>query len=223
MLRFCKRVTLLAMTLAIGLYAVLALSLVALKWVNPFTTGVQAQRRIEALSAGKAYQKKRTFTPLNRISPALQHAVIAAEDGRFFTHRGVDWVEVQRVLDEDREPGDAPRGASTITQQLVKNLFFTTHRSWLRKGVEMTLAPAADLILGKRRTLELYLNVVEWGPGVFGAEAAARAWYGVSAASLTRDQAARLAAILPAPRRRKPARMNRYSADIERRMSQMGW
>jgi monofunctional biosynthetic peptidoglycan transglycosylase len=87
----------------------------------------------------------------------------------------------------------------------------------------MTLAPAADLILGKRRTLELYLNVVEWGPGVFGAEAAARAWYGVSAASLTRDQAARLAAILPAPRRRKPARMNRYSADIERRMSQMGW
>jgi monofunctional biosynthetic peptidoglycan transglycosylase len=223
MLRFCKRVTLLAMTLAIGLYAVLALSLVALKWVNPITTGVQAQRRIEALSAGKSYQKKRTFTPLNRISPALQHAVIAAEDGRFFTHRGVDWVEVQRVLDEDREPGDAPRGASTITQQLVKNLFFTTHRSWLRKGVEMTLAPAADLILGKRRTLELYLNVVEWGPGVFGAEAAARAWYGVSAASLTRDQAARLAAILPAPRRRKPARMNRYSADIERRMSQMGW
>jgi monofunctional biosynthetic peptidoglycan transglycosylase len=211
------------MTLAIGLYAVLALSLVALKWVNPITTGVQAQRRIEALAAGKPHQKKRTFAPLNRISPALQHAVIAAEDGRFFTHRGVDWVEVQRVLDEDREPGEAPRGASTITQQLVKNLFFTTHRSWVRKGVEMTLAPAADLILGKRRTLELYLNVVEWGPGVFGAEAAARAWYGVSAASLTRDQAARLAAILPAPRRRKPARMNRYSADIERRMSQMGW
>jgi monofunctional biosynthetic peptidoglycan transglycosylase len=197
--------------------------LVALRWVNPITTGVQAQRRIEAITSQKPYQKRYAFVPLARIAPALQHAVIAAEDGRFFQHHGIDWKEVERVLDQDHEAGEPARGASTITQQLVKNLFFTTHRSWIRKGIEFTLAPAADRILGKRRTLELYLNVVEWGPGVYGCEAAAKSWYGVGAAGLTREQAARMAAILPAPRRRKPARMNQYSAQIERRMSQMGW
>jgi monofunctional biosynthetic peptidoglycan transglycosylase len=105
----------------------------------------------------------------------------------------------------------------------VKNLFFTSHRSMVRKGIEVALAPAADRILGKRRIRELYLNVAEWGPGVFGAEAAAQAWYGIPASHLTRDQATRLAAILPAPRRRKPSRMNEYSAEIERRMTLMGW
>jgi monofunctional glycosyltransferase len=194
-----------------------------LRWVNPFTTGVQMQRRVEALLSRKPYRKRSTFVPLARMAPALPHAVIAAEDGRYYEHHGIDWMEVRKVLDEEREAGEPARGASTITQQLVKNLFFTTHRSRLRKGVEFVLAPAADRILGKRRALELYLNVVEWGPGIYGAEAAARAWYGVGASALSREQAARLAAILPAPRRRKPARMNRYTEEIERRMTQMGW
>ena len=110
--------------------------------------------------------------PLARIAPELQHAVIAAEDGRFYQHHGIDWKEVQKVVDQDLDDGRIGRGGSTITQQLVKNLFFTTSRSFLRKGIEFTLAPVAELILPKQRILELYLNVIEWGPGVYGAEAA---------------------------------------------------
>ena len=131
-------------------------------------------------------------------------------------------MEIQKAIDEEDE--DRPlRGASTITQQLVKNLFLTTNRSFIRKGIEASLVPVAEAALGKQRTLELYLNVVEWGPGVFGAEAAARYHYGSSAAGLTREQAARLAAILPNPIRRKPARMNQKTAIILARMRQMGW
>jgi monofunctional biosynthetic peptidoglycan transglycosylase len=121
------------------------------------------------------------------------------------------------------EEGRIGRGGSTITQQLVKNLFFTTNRSFLRKAVEFTLAPPAEWFLPKRRIMELYLNVIEWGPGVYGAESAAQHWYGVSAARLTREQSARLAAILPNPIRRKPGRMNAYTEEILRRMAQMGW
>jgi monofunctional biosynthetic peptidoglycan transglycosylase len=117
----------------------------------------------------------------------------------------------------------APRGASTITQQLVKNLFLTTHRSYLRKGVEITLTPLAELVLPKRRILELYLNVVEWGPGVYGVEEAARYHYQRPARRLTREQAARLAALLPAPRRRIPARVGGYAATILERMRALGW
>src|SRR5262249_13521697 len=153
----------------------------------------------------------------------LQHAVIAAEDTRFYQHNGVDWKEVKKVVDADLEEGQLGRGASTITQQLLKNLFLTTHRSLVRKGVEFTLAAPAEKILGKQRILELYINVIEWGPGIYGAEAAARGWYSVPASAITREQAARMAAIIPSPRRRKPGRMNDYSAEILHRMSQMGW
>jgi monofunctional glycosyltransferase len=209
--------------LALAFFLLCLFALGALRWVNPPVTGVQAQRRIEALRARTPYTKRYRFVPLARISPALQHAVIAAEDGRFFQHHGIDWKEVEKVVDADLEEGQLGRGASTITQQLVKNLFLTTHRSLIRKGMEFALAPLADRILGKERILELYLNVIEWGPGIYGAEEAARAWYGVPASALNREQAARLAAILPAPRRRKPSRMNQYSAEILRRMGQMGW
>ncbi len=200
-----------------------AVALVLLRFIDPPVTMVQIQRRVEALGGSKPYQSKREWVPLSRISPELQHAVIAAEDGRFYEHRGIDWKQVQIVVDEARESGEVPRGASTITQQLVKNLFFTTHRNPLRKAAEWVLAPLADSLLGKQRTLEIYLNVVEWGDGVYGAEAAAQSWFGVPASRLSRDQAARLAAILPNPRRRKPARMNQYSAQILTRMRQQGW
>jgi monofunctional glycosyltransferase len=119
--------------------------------------------------------------------------------------------------------GGRSRGASTITQQLVKNLLFGTGRSVLRKGAEFTLVPVAELVLGKQRILELYLNVVEWGPGIYGAEAASRAYYGTSARSIGREQGARLAAILPAPLRRRPERTNHYSGLILERVRQMGW
>lgn len=191
---------------------------VALRYINPPATGVQIQRALESRTP-----KRQTQVPLGRISRDLQHAVIAAEDGRFYDHHGIDWKQVRKVAEESRETGEVSRGASTITQQLVKNLFFTTHRNPIRKVLEYTLSPMADFILGKQRTLELYLNVVEWGPGVFGAEAAAQYHFRTTASHLSRDQSARLAAILPSPLRRRPSRMNAYSTDIQVRMQQMGW
>jgi monofunctional glycosyltransferase len=217
--RICK----LAVYVAAGLYGFWILSLVALRWVDPPTTGVQIQRRVEAELAGKAYHKRYKFVSLDRISPHLQHAAIAAEDGHFYSHHGIDWQQVEQVAQESRETGKIRRGASTITQQLVKNLFFTTHRNPLRKAFEYTLAPLADWILGKRRVLELYLNIVEWGPGVYGASAAADYHYHTTALQLDREQSARLAACLPLPLKRKPAWMNDYSANIMERMRLRGW
>ena len=209
--------------LVAGFYALCLAELVALRWIYPPTTAVQAQRRVEAWLAHKPYRKRQFLAPLDRISPELQHAVISAEDGRFYQHHGIDWKEVQKVVDQDVEQGRLGRGGSTITQQLVKNLFLTTNRSLLRKAVEFTLAPAAELLLSKKRILELYLNVIEWGPGIYGAEAAALSWYNTPAARVSREQAARLAALIPSPLRRTPNRMNSYSSEILRRMAQTGW
>lgn len=160
--------------------------------------------------------------PLTRISPDLQHAVVASEDARFYEHHGFDWHEIQIAAEEDLE-GDRIRGASTLTQQLVKNLFFGTGRSILRKGAEFTLVPVAETVLGKQRILEIYLNVVEWGPGIYGAESASRYYYKTSARNIGRQQAAQLAAVLPAPLKRRPECMNNYSAIILERMRQVGW
>src|SRR5262249_48049753 len=148
-------------------------ALVAVRTVDPPTTGVQIQRRVESWFGKAAYRKRQKFVPLWRISAELQHAVMAAEDPRFYSHHGFEWGEIQKVIEESAETGKPARGASTISQQLVKNLFFTTHRNPVRKAFEYTLVPPAEFILGKRRILELYLNVIEWGPGVWGAEAAA--------------------------------------------------
>jgi monofunctional biosynthetic peptidoglycan transglycosylase len=212
-----------ALILVAAFYAVCLGELLALRWIDPPTTAVQMERRLEALWRHKPYRKRQAFVPLSRISPDLQHAVISAEDGRFYQHHGIDWQEVQKVVDKDMEQGKLGRGGSTITQQLVKNLFLSTNRSLIRKAVEFTLAPAAELILPKRRILELYLNVIEWGPGIYGAEAASQAWYSVPAAKINRDQAARMAAILPLPLRWKPEHMGSYSSEILRRMTQTGW
>ena len=210
-----------ALCLAAG-WLLATLMLVALKWIDPPTTAVQTERRVQSWFHDKPYQKRYRFIPMSEISPQLQHAVVAAEDARFYQHHGFDWHEIQ-IAAEDAEEGGRKRGASTITQQLVKNLFFGTSRSVLRKGAEFTLVPVAEFVLGKQRILELYLNVVEWGPGVYGADAACHAWYGTPARSVGRDQAARLAAILPAPFKRKPERMNHYTSLIVERMEQMGW
>ncbi len=196
--------------------------LLAARWIDPPTTAVQMERRLQAWMSHKPYRKRREFVPLSQISPDLQHAVIAAEDGRFYQHHGFDWHQIQIDAEADVEGGRI-RGASTLTQQLVKNLFFGTSRSILRKGAEFTLVPVAELVLGKRRILELYLNLVEWGPGIYGAESACRVWYGIPARSAGREQSARLAAILPSPLKRKPGRMDRYSEIILERMRQVGW
>jgi monofunctional biosynthetic peptidoglycan transglycosylase len=209
---------------ALGLlfYGAILCALVALKWVNPPTTAVQTELRVKSWFGGKPYHKQYSFVPLSRISLDLQHAVISAEDARFYQHHGFDWKEVQLAAAEDMG-GKRMRGASTIDQQLVKNLFLTTSRSVVRKAVEATLVPFAEIILGKRRILELYLNVVEWGPGVYGCEAASRLYFHVPASRINREQGARLAAVLPAPDRRRPEAMTAYANRILARMRQVGW
>ena len=204
------------------LWLLAVLILVAVRWVDPPTTAVQIQRRLQGWIHNTPYHERYKFVPLSQISPDLQHAVIAAEDARFYQHHGFDWHAIQLAAEDDMEGGRL-RGGSTLTQQLVKNLFFGTGRSILRKGVEFTLAPVAEFVIGKRRILELYLNVVEWGPGIYGAESACRLYYRTSARNLGREQSAQLAAILPAPLKRRPERMNHYSAIILERMRQMGW
>src|ERR1700733_11834742 len=166
--------------------------LMAARWVGTAKAPVHMQRRFEPWIRHTPYRERYQFVPLNQISADFQHAVIAAEDARFYQHHGFDWHEIQIAAEDDLE-GDRTRGASTITQQLVKNLFFGTGRSVLRKGAEATLVPVAEFVLGKRRILEIYLNVVEWGPGIYGAESACRYYDGTSARNIGRQQAARLA------------------------------
>ena len=206
-----------------GYLAACALLLLAYRWVEPPATTVQVQRLVEAAVAGEPYTVR--YRPVAEADqdPDLRHAVVASEDARFYTHAGFDWDEVRAARDDAQRTGRPMRGASTITQQLVKNLFLTTHRSVVRKAAEVPLTVLAEWILPKERILTLYLDVAEWGPGVFGAEAAAAHHYGTSADALTREQAARLAAVLPAPLDRRPQDMGRSSDRVLTRMRQMGW
>ncbi len=200
----------------------IALLLAGLRWVNPPFTAVQAERRISALLHGERYQKQYHFVPLARISLNLQHAIISAEDTRFYQHHGFDWNAMGQAMQQDLEEG-RKRGASTITQQLVRNLFLTTSRSIIRKGLEMSVVPLTEVILPKRRILELYLNVIEYGHGIYGCDAASRIYFSVPAAQLTRDQSIQLAEVLPAPLRWKPGQIPKYGARISLRMHQAGW
>jgi monofunctional biosynthetic peptidoglycan transglycosylase len=205
-----------------GYYVLCLLLLGVYRFVPPPITGVQLQRWVEARMAGRDYEMDKRRIPYSRMPSSVRRAVVAAEDGRFWRHWGFDLEEMQvasaAVLD-----GEVPRGASTITQQLVKNLFGCACRNPVRKFYDMALAVPAELILGKERILELYLNNVEWGDGVFGVEAAARHHYGVGTRSLSRAQAAGLAALLPNPLRRTPENTPEYRAEILRRMSYRGW
>lgn len=172
--------------------------------VQPPVTPVMLGRVFVHLVDGdRPFWPARTIMPRERISPLLRRAVLASEDDRFYLHHGIDVVELQKAL-EKRKAGGRLRGASTLTQQVAKNLFLWNGRSFVRKGLEAYLALWLDLLLSKERILDLYLNLAEWGPHHFGAEAAARHHFRKSAANLTRDEAARLAAILPAPRRWAP-------------------
>jgi monofunctional biosynthetic peptidoglycan transglycosylase len=218
-LRFFLRWTVLAVA-SLWLFAVLLI--VALRWIDPPTTAVHIERRIQAIIHGKPYDPRYQFVPLSQISPQLQHAVIASEDARFYLHHGFDWHAIELAAEDDME-GARMRGGSTITQQLVKNLFFGTGRSFLRKGGEFTLVPVAELVLGKQRILELYLNVIEWGPGIYGAEAACRYWDKTSARAIGRQQSALLVSIIPNPRKRRPERMTHHSQIVLRHMEQVGW
>jgi monofunctional glycosyltransferase len=179
---------------------------------NPRTTAVIEQRRAEARAAGQSFSVRRTWVPLERISPRLVDAVLLSEDARFYAHGAFDWREVEVAAQESLDSGRALRGASTLTQQLAKNLWLGTDRTAWRKAKEAVLAVKLERALKKRRILALYLNVAEWDDGVFGAEAAARERFGTTAADLSTAEAALLAAMLPAPRRADLAHPSRWLA-----------
>lgn len=161
------------------------------------------------IRAAEGEKVRREWVPYARIAPALARAVIAAEDTRFCSHHGFDWVEIDKAVEAYQE-GDRLRGASTISMQLSRNLLLWPGGSYLRKGAEAYVTVLAEALLGKQRILELYLNTAEWGRGVFGAEAAARAHFGRHAAQLTPQEAALLAAVLPNPRQWQAERPTAY-------------
>ena len=180
--------------------------------VNPSTTVLIETRRAEAAEKGRPFSLTWTWVPLARISPHLQKAVIVSEDASFYEHHGFDWEGLQEALTRNWEQGKLSRGGSTITQQLAKNLYLSSEKNLLRKAHEALIAWEIERGLPKQRILELYLNVAEWGNGVFGAEAAARHHFEKSAAELTEDEAALLAAMLPSPRRNDPMQYTPYLA-----------
>jgi monofunctional biosynthetic peptidoglycan transglycosylase len=176
----------------------------ALAEERPGETALMRQRGEEARRGGRTLEVKQAWVPLSRVSTHLLHAVLASEDQRFFGHGGVDWSALRESVEKNVERRRFWRGGSTLTQQLAKNLFFGTEKTATRKLREMVVAGWLESDLTKFRILALYLNVIEWGDGVFGCEAAARHWYGTSAAELTREEAAGLAAMIPNPRRINP-------------------
>jgi monofunctional biosynthetic peptidoglycan transglycosylase len=172
----------------------------ALRETNPETSALIEARLEAARRAGSEPKRVQTWVPIERISPNLVRAVLAGEDARFFQHDGFDYDAIQKAAEENWEKGEIVRGASTITQQLAKNLYLSESRDPLRKLREAMITRSLEKNLPKWRILELYLNVIEWGDGIYGAEAAARTYFNASAASLSPAQAAHLAAMIPNPR-----------------------
>jgi monofunctional biosynthetic peptidoglycan transglycosylase len=171
---------------------------------NPGPTALMRQREAEARARKRRVRVDQAWVGLDRVSRHLIQAVIASEDQKFFGHEGVDWPAIQEALERNVEKGRAARGGSTITQQLAKNLFFGTQKSLLRKLREVVVARWMEEDLTKRRILTLYLNVIEWGDGIFGCEAAAGRYFEKPASDLTLEEAAGLAAAIPSPRRLNP-------------------
>jgi len=171
---------------------------------NPTSTAFIDLRRQQAAASGKPFKLRWEWRPLARISPYLRAAVIYAEDARFYAHEGVDWDAIEQALEKNLDRFELGVGGSTITQQLAKNLYLSPSRNPIRKLRELLIAFSLEDDLSKPRILELYLNIAEWGDGVFGAEAASRRWFGHAASALTPAEAARLAVALPNPFTRAP-------------------
>lgn len=193
-------------------------------WVhfNPGTTAFMRQQRDILQEKNPDFKLKHKWVPYTQISRNLKRAIIASEDANFSDHEGVDWDALQKAYEKNVKKGKVVAGGSTITQQLAKNLFLSGDRSYLRKAQEFAITYMLEFWMSKERIFEIYLNVVEWGEGVFGAEAAARHYFGTSAANLTASQAARLAVMLPNPRfydkHRSTGHLTRRTALILRRM-----
>jgi monofunctional biosynthetic peptidoglycan transglycosylase len=177
-----------------------------LRTANPTVTALMDARQAQAKGQGRTIERQWIWVPLSRISPSLRQAVVAAEDASFFTHEGFDWEGIKDAALYNLEAGELKRGGSTISQQLAKNLYLSSERSLLRKARESLITRSLEHHLTKERILELYLNIAEWGQGVYGAEAASRHHFKKSARDLTADEAAWLAAMLPSPRRYDPMR-----------------
>ncbi|MHC6227887.1 monofunctional biosynthetic peptidoglycan transglycosylase [Pseudomonas sp. X10] len=202
-----------------------ALLVLALRWVPPPGSALMVERKVESWLNGQPIDLQRTWQPWERISDELKVAVIAGEDQKFASHWGFDVPAIQAALAHN-ERGGSIRGASTLTQQVAKNLFLWSGRSWLRKGLEAWFTALIELFWSKERILEIYLNSAEWGEGVFGAQAAARHHFGIDANRLSRQQASQLAAVLPNPRNWSASRPNDYVARranwISQQMRQLG-
>jgi monofunctional biosynthetic peptidoglycan transglycosylase len=185
---------------------------------NPSSTSFMERRLDELRTKQPNAALKHPWTDYDRISAHLKRAVVAAEDAKFLDHEGFDWEGIQRALEKNQKRGKPVAGGSTISQQLAKNLFLSGDRSLVRKGQEAAITLMLETVMSKRRILELYLNVAEWGEGVFGAEAAARHYFGASAANLSAAQSARLAAMLPRPRFYDRNRGSPYLASYSERI-----
>ena len=211
--RVIRRLLAWVKALAAAFFLISAAVIVAYRFVAPPFTPLMVVRVVEGLGAHRWVGVTKRWVDVEHVSPMLLRAVLAAEDGRFFRHHGVDLDALRRAATYNaRHRGRRLRGAGTITMQCARNVFLWQGRSYVRKALEITLSPVLELAWGKRRILEVYLNVIEWGDGLYGVEAAAERYFGVSAAQLDAGQSALLAAALPDPRRSNPAAPSRYLA-----------
>ena len=205
-----KRRILVGLAWVLGLFLALNIILVLVfRFVPVPASGLMVQRRVESWSSGKPYASRHHWVPLEEISPSLGVAVIAAEDQNFTDHFGFDWQAIEKAV-QHNEHSRRKRGASTVSQQTAKNLFLWSSRSWTRKGLEAWFTLLIEAGWSKKRILEVYLNIVEFGDGIYGAEAAARTYFGKPAKRLTPSEAALLAAVLPNPRKFKANAPSEY-------------
>lgn len=206
MRRLVKKIAKVAL-IGIGIFLLFSvLQAAALRYMDPPFSAYMFQ---EWIRSGQGFKLKTDYKNLNEISPYMARAVIASEDQRFYNHNGFDWIELQDAIDDNRK-GKQLRGASTITMQTARNMFLWQDRSWVRKALEGYYTVLLELFLDKNRILEIYLNTAEFGPGVFGVQAAANKYFGINASRLTLNQAARLTVVLPSPRKRSPLKMTGY-------------
>lgn len=224
---FWRRLLRRAFFTALALVLLSVLMVASVRFVDPWTSGFMLQARIESWldDDPRPLRLRRQWRDFERISPQLALAVVASEDQRFPEHHGFDFRQIRQALREAQR-GGRMRGASTITQQVARNLFLWNGRSWVRKGLEAWFTVLVELTWPKQRILEVYLNLAEFGPGIYGAEAAAQAFFRKDAAGLTRAEAARLAAVLPGPRRLSAGNPGPYvlrrQGEIEAQMSALG-
>lgn len=189
-----------------------------LKRHNPKTTAYIELRRAQARAKGQRFAPAMIWVPWDQISDNLKHAVLTSEDDEFYRHDGIDWDAVKAAMEKDIDQGRFAYGASTITQQVARNLYLSPSKNPLRKLKEMLIARRLEKTLGKRRIFELYLNIAEWGRGIYGCEAASEAYFGKHASQLTPEEAVAMAVVLPSPRRHNPAKGGRYVARNMRRV-----